>query len=140
MVQIFSRFRKTNQDLLDHVDIPGDLFVEVYVAPDPRFERVDYDLVHRISVGPAEATLGTRKIIPLIDGEATELEVPAGTQPKSSFRIRGRGMTHLGRRTRGDMIVVVDVEIPDALSHEEEDLLRRWAEMRGETVDKPASA
>jgi molecular chaperone DnaJ len=117
----------------------GDLFVEVMVEPDPRFERQDADLVHRVSVGITEAALGTRLQIPLIDGETTDLELPAGTQPRSVFRIRGKGMTHLGRRTRGDMAVVVDVVIPSDLSPDEEDLLRRWAEIRGERLDRPAS-
>lgn len=117
----------------------GDLFVEVYVGADERFERVDSELVHRATVGIAEATLGTRLDIPLIDGGTASLEVPAGTQPRSSFRIRGKGMTHLGRRTRGDLIVAVDVEIPEDLSNEEEDLLRRWADLRGEVIERPAS-
>jgi len=118
---------------------PGDLFVEVYVAEDPRFERVDHDLVHRVAIGVAEATLGSRLDVPLVNGESTGLEIPAGTQPRTTFRIRGEGVTHLGRRTRGDLIVVVDVEIPTQISDEQEDLLRRLAELRGEIVDRPAS-
>ncbi|MEA1902536.1 MAG: molecular chaperone DnaJ [Actinomycetota bacterium] len=117
----------------------GDLFVEVYVADDPRYERVDSDLIHRVSVGIAEAALGSRLEIPLIDGDVADLEIPSGTQPRSTFRMRGHGMTHLGRRTRGDLIVVVEVEIPSELSREEEDLLRRWAELRGEAIDRPAA-
>ena len=116
---------------------PGDLFVEVSVAEDPRFERHDADLVHRTSIGIAEAVLGTRLDIPLLEGETIELEVPKGTQPGTAFRIRGRGMTVMGRRLRGDILVVVDVAIPDQISPEEEDLLRRWAEIRDEKVDRP---
>lgn len=119
---------------------PGDLFVEVLVNDDPRFERHDSDLVHRVSIGLAEATLGTRLEIPLIEGGTTELEMPGGTQPGTSFTLRGRGMTILGRRARGDMVVIVTVDVPAELSDEEESLLRRWAELRGERVDRPASA
>ncbi len=117
---------------------PGDLFVEVSVRPDERFRRSESDLYHAASIGIAEATLGTRLDVPLIEGDTMSLEVPAGTQPSTTFRIRGRGMTVLGRRVRGDLLVVVDVEIPTKVTVEEEDLLRNWAELRDERIDRPA--
>ena len=116
----------------------GDLFVEVTVKPDERFERRDADLYHSASIGLAEASLGTRLDVPLLEGDTMDLEVPAGTQPGTVFRIRGRGMTVLGRRIRGDLMVVVDVHVPEELTTEEEDLLRKWAELRDERVDRPA--
>lgn len=119
---------------------PGDLFVEIHVADDPRFERQDSDLIHRARLGIAEATLGTRLDIPIIDGGTVELEVPAGTQPGKVFRVPGRGMTVLGRRNRGDLLVVTEVVIPTDLDAEEVELLRGWAELRGERTDRPASA
>lgn len=119
---------------------PGDLFVEVIVEEDPRFERRESDLVHRTEIGFAEAALGTRLDVPTLEGESTSLEVPPGTQPGSVFTIAGEGMTVLGRRVRGDLHVVVDVIVPEALEPEEEELLRRWAELRGERIDRPASA
>lgn len=118
---------------------PGDLFVEVAVAEDPRYERSNADLVHRVAVGIAEATLGTRISVPLIDGGEMDLEVPAGTQPGTMLAIPGQGMTVLGRRARGDLIVAVDVEVPRSLSPDQEEALRRWAEARGERIDRPAS-
>lgn len=118
---------------------PGDLFVEIQVAEDPRFERHNSDLVHRVPVGISEAALGARLEIPLIDGGTTDLEIPPGTQPGKVFRIRGRGMTVLGRRQRGDLLVVAEVVIPTELSSEEEELMRTWSEMRGERTDRPAS-
>jgi molecular chaperone DnaJ len=117
----------------------GDLFVEVMVADDPRFERHDSNLVHRTSIEFAEAALGIRIEVPTIDGEPTPLEIPRGTQPGSLFTIPGYGMTHLGRRRRGDLVVVVDVAVPKSLDAEEEELLRRWAELRGERTNRPAS-
>lgn len=119
---------------------PGDLFVEVLVEPDSRFERHDADLVHRVAVGIAEATLGSRVEIPLLGGGAMELEIPAGTQPGTLLRISDEGMTVLGRRSRGDLVVVVDVSIPTDVTPDQEELLRRWADIRGERTDRPASA
>ena len=49
-------------------------------------------------------------------------------------------MTILGRRLRGDLMVVVDVAIPEELSSDEEELLRKWADLREEKIDRPASA
>lgn len=117
---------------------PGDLFVEISIAPDPRYERHDADLIHHVVVGLAEAALGTRVEVPLIEGGTTDLEVPPGTQPGTSFTIRGSGMHRLGQRTRGDLIVVIDVSVPLELTDEEEELLRRWADLRGERVDRHA--
>lgn len=117
----------------------GDLFVEVAVEPDPRFERAESDLIHRVSVGIAEATLGTGIEVPTIDGGTTTLDVPPGTQPGTRFTFDGLGMPVLGRRNRGDLHVMVDVAIPETISEEEEELLRRWAELRGEKTDRPAS-
>jgi molecular chaperone DnaJ len=114
--------------------------VEVHVSPDPRFERHEADLVHRVTIGIVEATLGTRIAIPLIEGGETELDIPAGTQPGSVFRMSGLGITRLGRRNRGDLHVVVSVSVPTNLTREEEDLLGRWADLRGERTDRPASA
>jgi molecular chaperone DnaJ len=118
----------------------GDLYVEVHVSSDPRFERHDADLVHQLSIGIAEAALGTRVAVPLIEGGETDLEVPAGTQPGATFRLSGLGVTRLGRRSRGDLNVVVGVEVPKDLTAEEQELLRRWADLRGERTDRPASA
>lgn len=117
---------------------PGDLFVEISVADDSRYERHDADLIHEVSIGLAEAALGTRVEAPLIEGGTTDVEIPGGTQPGTSFTIRGSGMHRLGQRARGDLIVVVDVSVPRELSDDEEDLLRRWAELRGERVNRPA--
>jgi molecular chaperone DnaJ len=119
---------------------PGDLYVEVQVSPDPRFDRQESDLIHRISIGVAEATLGTRVAIPLLEGGEIDLDIPPGTQPGSAFALRGHGVTRLGRRSRGDLHVVVSVEIPGALSEEEEELVRRWAELRHEKTERSAPA
>jgi len=119
---------------------PGDLYVEIVVAADPRFDRVDADLVHRVTLGIAEATLGSRLEIPLLEGGVTTLDIPPATQPGTAFKLAGLGVPRLGRRSRGDLQVLVEVRIPDQLSAEEESLLRRWSDLRGERTDRPASA
>jgi molecular chaperone DnaJ len=105
---------------------PGDLYVEIVVKPDERFERAGDDLVHRVSVGIADAALGTKVEIPLIDGGNDVMEVPRGTQPGWVHRIAGRGMGRLGRRGRGDLLVQVSVEVPTQLTAAQEELLRSF--------------
>jgi molecular chaperone DnaJ len=110
----------------------GDLYVEVRVMPDDRFERLGDDLRHVIHIGMAEATLGVTVKVPRVDGGEEEFDVPAGTQPGTVFRIGNQGMPRLRRRGRGDLFVETVVEVPDRLNAEEEDALRRFAAIRGE--------
>jgi len=61
--------------------------------------------------------------VPTVEGHAV-LKVPAGTQPETQFRLRGRGFPPPGGSARGDEIVTVHVEIPRSLSAHERELLR----------------
>lgn len=116
----------------------GDLFVEVVVRPDERFRRDGDDLVHHVSLGLAEAALGTSVDVELLGGGTTTVDIPAGTQPGWLTRVRGEGVGRLGRRGRGDLIVVADVVVPVELTDEEEDALRTFADLRGERPTEPS--
>jgi molecular chaperone DnaJ len=119
-------------------DPPGDLYVEVRVAPDPRFERHGADLVHRVTIGLAEAALGTALSIPRVDDDAAEIvDLPPGTQPGTVFRLPKLGMPRLGSRRRGDILVEVVVAVPKDLDAEQEAALRAYAEAMGETPAEP---
>lgn len=111
---------------------PGDLYVEVVVTDDPRFERVGDDLVYRATIGLTEAALGCTLQIPLLEGGFAQLRVPPGTQPGARMRIPGKGMGRLGRGDRGDMIVELAVRVPKDLGREERRLLEELAERLGE--------
>lgn len=116
---------------------PGDLYVEVVVHPDPRYERHGDDLLYRLRVDMVEAALGATVEVPLLDGGSTELEIPSGTQPGWVARIPRHGMGRLGRPDRGDLLVEVDVEIPTSLTEEEAAILRRFAELRSADSTRP---
>jgi molecular chaperone DnaJ len=118
----------------------GDLFVQVMVTPDDRFERFEDDLVYRASIGVADATLGTRLDVPSIGGGSVPVEIEPGTQPGHVILVAGQGMTRLGRRGRGDMHVVVGVAIPTRLTEDQEEVMRRWAELEDERSDKDVRA
>jgi len=116
---------------------PGDLYLQVRVLPDPRFERVGDDLVHKLRVGFSEAAFGTSSSVPLIEGETIDVDVPAGTQPGTLFRLTRRGMPRLRRRGRGDLIVEVEVHVPDTLSAEAEAALRAYGDANDEQPAAP---
>lgn len=114
----------------------GDLYVELSVEPDERFVRDGDDLIVRVDLGIAQAALGTELKIPLIEGGNEELEVPRSTQPGTVFPLRGKGMERLGRRGRGDLLVEVNVRIPEDLSKEQEEALRAYASLSGEDTSR----
>ena len=116
---------------------PGDLYVQVRIEPNPSFTRVGNDLHHKVRIGVAEAVLGKEIDVPLVDGSSTEIDIPAGTQSGSVFRLHREGMPRLQRRGRGDLLIEVEVEIPQNLSAEAEDALREFAAIQGEAPVGP---
>jgi len=117
----------------------GDLYVHARVRPDSRFQRDGYDLLHELHISMAQAALGVHLRYETLDGEE-DLVVPRGTQSGRVFRLRGRGVPHVEGRGRGDLLVRIVVDTPSDLSREEEELLRRFAESRGEEVPPPDSS
>jgi molecular chaperone DnaJ len=115
---------------------PGDLYVHVRVRPHRRFRRAGYDLVHELHVGMTQAALGTQIDFDTLDGTEV-LVIPAGTQTGRVFRLKHRGVPHVNSRARGDLVVQVVVDTPTGLDAEQEELLRRLAELRGEPVAPP---
>lgn len=114
----------------------GDLYVTVAVAPDPRFERHGDDLVHVRRVSLTQAVLGAALAIETLEGEE-ELVLPRGTAHGTTFRLPRQGVPHLRGRGRGDLVVRIEVDVPEKLDDEEEELFRRIAELRGEEVAPP---
>jgi molecular chaperone DnaJ len=112
---------------------PGDLYVHLRVADDTRFERDGVDLHSTLHLPFTQATLGTTIEFETLDG-TEEIDVPRGTPSGTTFRLRGRGVPHLERRNRGDLLIDVVVDIPTDLSDEEEEVVRQLAELRGEPV------
>jgi molecular chaperone DnaJ len=115
----------------------GDLYVEIHERPHDVFSRKGDDLHCRVVLPMTAAALGTRMTIKTLDGEES-VEVRPGTQPGSTLRIRGRGVTRLRGNGRGDMYVHLDIRTPTKLDAEQERLLRELSRIRGEEVIEPA--
>ena len=105
---------------------PGDLFVDVELAPEPGFERDGLDLVTRHLVSFAQATLGTSVEVALPDESVVKLDVPPGTQPGDVLSTRGKGMPRIDGRGRGALHVVVQVDVPRELSARARELLAEF--------------
>jgi molecular chaperone DnaJ len=84
-------------------------------------------------VSISQAALGADVEIPLLDG-STELTIPRGTQHGRLLRVTGEGLPDLRSGARGDLIVVVKIEIPTKLTDRQEELLREYAETEDSSV------
>jgi molecular chaperone DnaJ len=105
----------------------GDLYVTVHLEPDDDFQREGFDLIHRLAVTYPQAALGAKVEVPALeeDEDATQqLKVPAGTQPGETLVVRGGGVPRLHGRGRGDLVCLVEVEVPKRLSRDQKRLLK----------------
>ena len=105
---------------------PGDLYVSVRVREHPVFQREGYDILYTMPIDVAQAALGAKVTVPALDGE-TELHIPSGTQSGEVFRLKGKGVPHLGSSRRGDQRISVFVETPRLLTEDQRRLLRELA-------------
>jgi molecular chaperone DnaJ len=105
----------------------GDLYVLVNVAEDERFVRDGDDLITLVDVSAPLAALGVTVSVPTLEGPADVVLEP-GTQPGARVLLRGRGMPRLRRNGRGDLQVLVHVQIPRRLTAQQRDLLAQLSE------------
>ena len=101
----------------------GDLYLEVHIKTDPRFERHEDDLSVTAPIDVAVATLGGTLDAPTIDGESVKVKVAPATQSGATLRVRERGMPKLHGRGRGDMLVHIRVETPRELTARQRELM-----------------
>lgn len=102
----------------------GDLYVVVHVTPDELFGRSGDNLTLTVPVTFPELALGTTLTVPTLTGSVS-LRVPAGTANGRKFRVKGAGVTRKG--VTGDLIVSVDVAVPQKLSGEAKAALETFA-------------
>jgi molecular chaperone DnaJ len=111
----------------------GDLFVVVRSQPDPRFERAGADLLQTVTISLPEAVLGTALKVPTLDG-SSDVTVPAGTQPDTMLRLKGKGLPQFGSDRHGDLYVRIRLEVPTRLSGEERELYK-WLRSAAGKID-----
>ncbi len=116
----------------------GDLYLRVHVLPDPHFSREGTTLRTQVDVALAAAMLGGEARVSTPDGRQLLLRIPAGTANGRSFRLRGKGMPHLGKpEQRGDLYAEAKVVLPTSLNDEQRRLFEAFARSigyRGQTT------
>jgi len=108
----------------------GDLYVQVVIADDERFERHGQDLVTVVEIPVTRAMLGGTVAVPTLEGEQ-QVNVPAGAQPGEHVLLRGLGLPSLRGAARGDQHVVLDIRVPAKLNREQHELAERLDESLG---------
>jgi molecular chaperone DnaJ len=109
----------------------GNLYIEIVEEPHEIFQRRGDDLHCTVTMPMTAAALGTKIPLQTLDGQV-ELDIRPGSQSGQSITMRGRGIQHLRGTARGDLVVHIEVQTPKALDAEQEGLLRKLAQLRGE--------
>ncbi|MCS7026748.1 MAG: molecular chaperone DnaJ [Bryobacteraceae bacterium] len=100
----------------------GDLYVVLKIKDHPIFERQGDDLHCVVPVNIAQAALGCELHLLTLDGLQT-VKIPEGSQPGAQVRLKGFGVPRLNGGGRGDLVVHVEVKVPEKLSREQRKLL-----------------
>lgn len=112
----------------------GDLYVYISVAPHEVFERAGADLHCETAISFTQAAMGATLEIDSLDGPST-VQIPAGTQTGTTFRIGGRGLPKMRSHSRGDLVVDVRVVVPTKLTRKQREILEEFAKAGGEEVE-----
>lgn len=111
----------------------GDLYVTIKVLKHDLFRREGQDLFYDLPISYVQACLGDSVDVPTIDGEAS-LNIPAGTQSGSTFKLRGEGIKSLNWSGKGNLYVKVQVVVPKKLSAKQKEVLKEFADVSGEEI------
>lgn len=118
--------------------INGDLIVVIEEERNEQFRRDGNDLVYNLNITVTTAILGGEVEIPTIDGRV-RIKITPGTHAGKVLRLRGKGLPSVNGYGTGDIVVVVDVTIPDELTKEERKLVEQLSEQphfkRAENVE-----
>jgi molecular chaperone DnaJ len=104
----------------------GDLVITFQVQPDRFFRRDGLDVIATVPLNIAQATLGSKISVKTLDGRKVAIRIPAGTPSGKRFRVPGQGIVK--DDAKGDLIVEVNIIVPDKLTEEQERMMREFAE------------
>ncbi|MEX2153841.1 MAG: J domain-containing protein [Gemmatimonadaceae bacterium] len=108
---------------------PGDLIINFIVQPDRFYRREALDLIATVPINIAQATLGSKVNVKTVDGKKVSIRIPSGTPSGKRFRVRGQGIRKGDQR--GDLIVEVEIVVPEKLTEEQEKMMKEFAESGG---------
>lgn len=111
----------------------GDLYIEIRVKSDERFEREGQHLLSDAKISYIQALLGAEMDVETLEG-SKKLKIPRGTTHGTVLKVDGQGLPSLRSSRRGDLHVQISIELPKKLAKKEEKLLREIAQLKGESV------
>lgn len=103
----------------------SDFDIVLSVSSHPKFRREGYDIVSDVKIHMTEAALGGVEEVETVQGKV-KLKIPAGTQPSTLIRIKGKGVKHVNSSSYGDHYVRVQIEVPEKLSSRQKELLQEF--------------
>jgi molecular chaperone DnaJ len=107
----------------------GDILITFMVKPDPDYDRDGLDLIVHAPVNIAQATLGSKISVNTLDEKRVTITLPKGTPSGKRFRVRGQGIEK--GKQKGDLLVEIQVVVPETLSAEQEKLMKQFAAAGG---------
>ena len=113
----------------------GDLYIVLYVKPHKIFKRTGVDISCTHSISFVKAALGGTTTVPTLE-EKVNLKIPAGTQPNTIFKLRGKGVYKIGTNQRGNQYIKITVDIPKKMNDKQKILLLEFAKLSGENIEK----
>lgn len=113
---------------------PGDLIITIQTKKDPNFQRAGPDLYYFASIPVYDAVLGTKLHLPSLPSNNKEVTVtvPSGTRPQTFLRLKGKGLPKFQGTGHGDLLIEVDIKIPQKLKAREKQL---YEELRALEAD-----
>jgi molecular chaperone DnaJ len=115
--------------------INGDLLVIIEEEEHPELVREGNDLLYNLNLSFAQAAIGGHIEVPTLDGKV-KIKIEAGTQPGKVLRLRGKGLPEVQSYGHGDLLVNINVWVPQNLSKEERKILEKLDESPNFTPDK----
>ena len=103
----------------------GDLYIQSKIMDDPVFRAEEYDIYVERHIKLTEALLGTSISVPTIAGKELSLKIPAGTKHKTKMRLSGHGLPHMQGRAKGDLYVIIEVDMPKQLTDEQRKMIEK---------------
>jgi len=117
----------------------GDLYIFLAIKPHEFFQRDGADIFCKVPISMTTAALGGQIEVPTVDGAATRVKIPEGSESGKQFRLKGKGMPVLRSKVAGDMYIQVDVETPKNLTKRQRELLEEF-ERESHKETSPESA
>jgi len=114
----------------------GDLYVIIHVEAHEFFEREGSNIYCTLPISMVQAALGAKLDVPTIHGKKN-IVIKKGSQTGQSITLKEEGVPTLRGHGRGNMIVTLQVLTPTNLSKEQEELLKKFAQLAGDDANQP---